>query len=115
MRFRVVCGLEVTMPIFGPPRRFRSVDFPALGRPTMATKPARRPSFCGSIFSFSGITIRRDPLIRRGDAERLHFAVQAAALESARPPALRQLPGVFLPVPQNKSWLVGAARHARRA
>jgi len=37
MRVRVVCGLSETMAIFSPTTRLRSVDFPALGRPTMET------------------------------------------------------------------------------
>src|SRR3974390_708941 len=41
MRFRVVCGLEVTMATFWPTSLLSSVDFPAFGRPMMATKPAR--------------------------------------------------------------------------
>src|SRR5208282_584866 len=40
MRLRVVCGLDVTMATFCPTNRFSSVDFPAFGRPTMATNPA---------------------------------------------------------------------------
>src|SRR6266550_3706351 len=41
MRFRVVCGRGDTIESFSPTRRFRSVDFPALGRPMSDTKPAR--------------------------------------------------------------------------
>src|SRR5579862_2372821 len=48
MRLRVVCGFEVTMAIFCPTSRFTSVDFPAFGRPTIATNPARYPL----LFSF---------------------------------------------------------------
>src|SRR5258708_17459139 len=76
----------------------------------MATKPARRPSFCGSIFSFSGITIRGDPLIRRGDAERFHFAVQVAALEAQSRRGLRLVPAVFMQLAQYKFELVRAPR-----
>src|SRR5215510_6402110 len=36
---RVVCGFSVTMEIFSPTRRFRSVDFPEFGRPRIETKP----------------------------------------------------------------------------
>src|SRR5437867_6087829 len=39
MRLRVVCGLAETMETFCPRMRLRSVDFPALGRPTRATTP----------------------------------------------------------------------------
>src|SRR5271165_3201736 len=41
MRLRVVCGLRVTMASFSPTSAFSSVDFPALGRPMMETKPER--------------------------------------------------------------------------
>src|SRR6187402_1600904 len=41
MRFRVVCGLWVTMAIFSPRRAFSRVDLPALGRPTIETNPER--------------------------------------------------------------------------
>src|SRR4051794_26583231 len=39
-RSRVVCALGVTIETFIPRIEFRSVDFPAFGRPTMAIKPA---------------------------------------------------------------------------
>src|SRR5712692_7520569 len=39
MRLRVVCGSRVTMATLCPVRPFTSVDFPALGRPTIATVP----------------------------------------------------------------------------
>src|ERR1700722_6341809 len=39
MRLRVVCGLGETMATFWPTRVLTSVDLPALGRPTIATKP----------------------------------------------------------------------------
>src|SRR5260221_5753010 len=41
MRLRVVCGFSETMETFCPRIRFRSVDLPALGRPTRATTPKR--------------------------------------------------------------------------
>src|SRR5437879_9138782 len=47
MRLRVVCGLDVTMAIFCPTRRFTSVDFPAFGRPTTATNPDLNAFFSG--------------------------------------------------------------------
>src|SRR5215467_4250588 len=50
MRLRVVCGLEVTMATFWPTRRFSSVDFPAFGRPTMATNPDRGSDFLAFFF-----------------------------------------------------------------
>src|SRR5579864_4088151 len=39
MRLRVVCGLGETIATLRPTRVLTSVDFPALGRPTIATKP----------------------------------------------------------------------------
>src|SRR5579863_5859921 len=45
MRLRVVCGLSVTIATFCPTTRFRNVDFPAFGRPTIATNPARKLGF----------------------------------------------------------------------
>src|SRR4029450_8256587 len=36
---RVVWGFSVTIDTFSPTRRFRSVDFPELGRPTIDTNP----------------------------------------------------------------------------
>jgi hypothetical protein len=41
MRFRVVCGRGETIESFSPTRRFRIVDFPALGRPMSDTNPER--------------------------------------------------------------------------
>src|SRR6266550_3584982 len=41
MRLRVVCGRGETIESFSPTIRFRSVDFPALGRPISDTNPAR--------------------------------------------------------------------------
>src|SRR5437016_306328 len=54
MRLRVVCGFDVTMAIFCPTRRLRSVDFPAFGRPRMATNPERKALFFPTL-SFSAI------------------------------------------------------------
>src|SRR5271167_804629 len=63
MRLRVVCGFEVTIATFCPTNRFSSVDFPAFGRPMMATNPARR--FLPLVASFLTDTI---PLtLRWGD------------------------------------------------
>src|ERR1700746_2523029 len=39
MRFRVVCGFGETIATLRPTRVLTSVDLPALGRPTIATKP----------------------------------------------------------------------------
>src|SRR5262249_30933356 len=52
MRLRVVCGFGVTIAIFCPTRRFTSVDFPAFGRPRMATNPLRNV-----LFEFSVLVI----------------------------------------------------------
>src|SRR5215469_2222608 len=41
MRWRVVCGLRVTIASFSPTSAFSKVDFPALGRPMMETNPER--------------------------------------------------------------------------
>src|SRR5580700_2677499 len=41
MDVRVVCGLSATMATFCPTSAFRSVDFPAFGRPMRETKPDR--------------------------------------------------------------------------
>src|SRR5260370_23743110 len=110
MRFRVVCGLDVTIAIFCPTRLFSSVDFPALGRPTMATKPARKLLFFGSIDSFGGVTAGGAPSIRRGHAERLHFSVEVGALEGPSRCRLRHVSAAFLQPSQNKIALIGAAR-----
>src|SRR5450432_165032 len=66
MRFRVVCGLEVTMAIFCPTSRFTSVDFPAFGRPTIATYPDLYPGRVGiasvtSVLFLSVIVISGTP------------------------------------------------------
>src|SRR5258707_10549923 len=82
MRFRVVCGLDVTIAIFCPTRLFSSVDFPALGRPTMATKPARKLLFFGSIDSFGGVTAGGAPSIPPGAAPRLPFSGEGGALQA---------------------------------
>src|ERR1041385_2236681 len=42
MRLRVVCGLGLTIASFSPTSAFNRVDFPALGRPRMHTKPERK-------------------------------------------------------------------------
>ena len=42
MRLRVVCATGEVMAIFSPMQALSSVDFPALGRPTSATKPERK-------------------------------------------------------------------------
>src|SRR6266851_2245667 len=110
MRFRVVCGLDVTIAIFCPTRLFSSVDFPALGRPTMATKPARKLLFFGSIDSFGGVTAEGAPSIRRGQCRRPHFGVGGAGPEAQSRCRLRHVPAVFLQLAQNKFALIGAAR-----
>ncbi len=45
IRFRVVWGRDVTIATFCPTSRFTNVDFPALGRPSTATKPERNDLF----------------------------------------------------------------------
>src|SRR3981189_2331581 len=103
MRLRVVCGLGVTIAAFWPTRRLSSVDFPALGRPTIATKPAR-------CFGSSFVTGFVMNLIRRGNAERLHFAIEMRTLEAEGAGGLRHVPAILLQLAQNKFPLVGAAR-----
>src|SRR5918996_5054316 len=51
IRFRVVWGRGETMASFSPTSRFRRVDFPAFGRPTSATNPARNFTSEGGFFS----------------------------------------------------------------
>src|SRR6266404_1765041 len=108
MRLRVVCGLAVTIAIFCPTRRLSSVDFPAFGRPTMATNPARDFAFC----FVAGFVIG---LVGGGDAERFHFAIKMGALESEGAGGLRHVPAVFLQLSQDKFALVGAARFMKRS
>src|SRR5687767_2628120 len=50
IRCRVVCGLLEMMLTLAPTRRLSSVDFPTLGRPMIATVPAR----CAGIGSDTG-------------------------------------------------------------
>src|ERR1022692_76912 len=49
MRLRVVCGLRVTMASFSPTSAFSRVDFPALGRPMMETKPDRNAMLASNL------------------------------------------------------------------
>src|SRR5436309_14947787 len=49
MRFRAVCGRGDTIESFSPTRRFKSVDFPALGRPMSDTNPARLVTVAGPV------------------------------------------------------------------
>src|SRR6267142_2289923 len=108
MRLRVVCGLDVTMATFWPTRRLSSVDLPAFGRPTMATNPAR----CFISSFVAGFVMK---LIWRGDAERLHFAIEMRALEAEGAGGLRHVPAILLQLSQNKFAFVGAARFVKCA
>src|SRR6266702_434290 len=74
MRVRVVCGLGETMATFSPSTRLRRVDLPTLGRPTMATKPAR--SFAGSGVFF--LPTLGSLAARDGDLLQLHLGVACA-------------------------------------
>ena len=57
IRARVVCTLWVTIDTLAPTMRFSSVDFPALGSPIRATKPARvGPSGVASGAAVSGVS-----------------------------------------------------------
>src|SRR5258705_2872856 len=108
MRLRVVCGLGVTMASFWPTRRLSSVDLPAFARPTMATNPAR----CFISSFVAGFVMK---LIWRGDAERLHFAIEMRALEAEGAGGLRHVPAILLQLSQNKFAFVGAARFVKCA
>src|SRR5215467_10531364 len=46
IRWRVVCGLGVTMASLVPMMALSSVDFPTFGAPMMVTKPARNDAVC---------------------------------------------------------------------
>src|SRR6267378_929673 len=63
MRLRVVCGLEVTIATFCPTSRFTSVDFPAFGRPIIATNPALNPFFASASFFASAFFVPIPSLI----------------------------------------------------
>ena len=47
-RCRVVCAVSDVMAIFLPMMAFRSVDFPALGRPTSVTNPLLKSGLVGN-------------------------------------------------------------------
>src|SRR5438874_11457035 len=62
MRLRVVCGFAETIETLWPRMRFSSVDFPAFGRPTMATMPKRRSPLTLCFFSLTfPLRILRNP------------------------------------------------------
>src|SRR6267154_2815963 len=80
MRFRVVCGFEVTIAIFCPTSRFTSVLFPAFGRPTIATNP----DLCAApVLTFS-ITLMVDSHASRCQTA---FEFSLATLSADWPPA----------------------------
>ena len=54
----MVCGRGETMAIFSPSTRLSRVDLPTLGRPRMATNPARYGSVFGVRFSTQGCAPR---------------------------------------------------------
>src|SRR5271157_6037857 len=89
MVVRVVWGLSATIAIFEPTSAFSSVDFPALGRPRMETKPERKPA--AGWFSFSS-------LMRYGlpapDTYLLDAQFIARQHIDADPVALHGLPGL---------------------
>src|SRR5258708_686659 len=49
---RVVCGFSDTIASFPPTSALSKVDLPALGRPTIETKPDRKPAASGMRFFF---------------------------------------------------------------
>ena len=63
IRVRVVCGRGVTMARCSPSTRFRRVDLPTFGRPTMATNPARNGD---CVFLLAMEVIAPAPRRRRG-------------------------------------------------
>src|SRR6266446_8137411 len=52
--------------------------------------------------------------IRRGNSQRLHFAVEVAAFQTQSGGCLRHVPAVLLQFAQNKFPLIGAARFMQR-
>src|SRR5690242_8544378 len=69
MEVRVVCGLSATIAIFAPASAFSSVDLPALGRPSIETKPDRNPGA-------TRVSLMRHGL-RSGNAYALHAQLVA--------------------------------------
>ena len=82
IRVRVVCGLSETMAIFVPMMRLRRVDLPALGRPTMETKPARTSAAWLPRVHFDGLRFLNADLVDAAafGLENLH--AHAVELES---------------------------------
>src|SRR6476646_5362666 len=78
MRLRVVCGFEVTMATFCPTRRFNKVDFPAFGRPTIATNPDRNVPFC-FVSVFSTLTLFSIPTVNFESFALIPFCFSAAS------------------------------------
>src|SRR6266403_4605460 len=130
MRFRVVCGFDVTIAIFCPTRRFTNVDFPAFGRPTIATNPDLRaaPVFTFSstlmvgshasrclttfVFSLAILSAGSLPVLQneilpnrifRPEQElfRLHGSTNPQSSLPSRPPILQNARPTFLPHPQS--------------
>src|SRR5260370_26619806 len=110
MRLRVVCGLEVTMAIFCPTRRFSRVDLPALGRPMMATKPERNPGLSGT--GMWAVVVSRISLGRRFRV--ISFCGRDGCARGPSRGRLRHVPAIFLQLAQNEFALVGAARFVQR-
>src|SRR4029079_6372659 len=71
MAWRVVCGRLLTMPTFSPTSALVSVVFPALGRPTSATKPLRCGDCSGRLTS---------PVSHRGASDPPHPAEMIDAM-----------------------------------
>src|SRR5215470_18230928 len=79
MRLRVVWGFEVTIATFCPTSRFTSVDFPAFGRPTIATNPARYPRFSFLSLTLCPLTLS-SARMHRSAGQLLHLYTQHLAL-----------------------------------
>src|SRR5207249_3774255 len=110
MRFRVVCGRGDTIESFSPTRRFKSVDFPALGRPMSDTKPARLVIVAGSVRAVPTEGGLRQ--LRPGSASRVSFVARSAWTEGG----LRQLrPGSASRVSfvARSAWTEGGLRQLR--
>src|ERR1700722_8258267 len=111
MRFRVVCGLEVTIAIFCPTSRLTKVLLPALGRPTIATNPdlCAAPVFVSRLSLMAGSHASRCPSLFESSLETLSADwLRALRIEIPASRISRRGPGLFrshgLASPQ--SWLL---------
>src|SRR6185437_6039030 len=92
IRFRVVCGLGVTMASFSPMIRLSSVDLPTLGRPKIATVPATVPArgVSGPVWSPGSVRVVMRGLLYNADVvlspRHAQFLCAGAAGAVGRPP-----------------------------